>query len=138
LPYRAGALCAAKSTDVVPWLQDVMASVFDTLSGWARKTTSSFAELRNLGDRESNASRHEGDGLIYRLKVWPDLPSSSKTADVYRTLSVMSNRPVNRHWILSSSRMQAAQVDALLRRLVADGAVEVIDASKFPASHHPA
>jgi hypothetical protein len=109
-----------------------MPSVFDALSDWARRTTTSFAELLVFNDPHEPETASD-DGLIYRLKHWPDLAEASKTADIYRTLSMMSHRPVNRRWILSTSRMSPAQVDALLRRLVADGAVEVTDTSAFAA-----
>ncbi|MDB5947128.1 MAG: hypothetical protein JWQ33_2154 [Ramlibacter sp.] len=72
-----------------------------------------------------------GESLIYRLRHWPQIPSASKTADIYRTLSVMSNRPVNRRWILNNSSLDARAVDHLLRRLVEQGAVEVIDARGY-------
>jgi hypothetical protein len=78
-------------------------------------------------------AQRRDDGLIYRLKRWPNLPYGHKTADVMRTLSVMSNRPVNRHWILSTSKLRPAEVDRLLRRLKADDALEVIDSRKFAA-----
>lgn len=69
--------------------------------------------------------------LIYRLKAWPQLPESGRTAEVYRIISVMSSRPVNRAWILANSRLDAHQLDLLLERLAADGSVEVIDPSRF-------
>ena len=43
----------------------------------------------------------------------------------------MSHRPVNRRWILSNSRMNAGEVDGLLRRLVSQGAVHVIDTGTY-------
>jgi len=110
-----------------------MPSVYDTLYQWARRTTTSFAELRFVSSERGDMD-HEGGGLIYRLKHWPELPSQVRTADVLRALSVMSNRPVNRHWILANSKLQAQDVDRLLARLVAQDAVEVIDGSKFPTA----
>lgn len=107
-----------------------MPSVYDTLYNWARRTTTSFAELRFVSSQR-DALDSEDDGLIYRLRHWPDLPPSSRTADVYRALSVMSHRPVNRHWILAHSKLQALQVDRLLQRLVAENAVEVIDRTRY-------
>jgi hypothetical protein len=107
-----------------------MPSVYDALYSWARKTTTSFAELRFLPSQR-DVMDHDTDRLIYRLKHWPELPSLDRTADVFRTLSVMSNRPVNRRWILANSKLKAEQVDELLHRLVAEGAVEVIDGTKF-------
>ncbi len=103
-----------------------MPSVYDALYEWAKKTTTSFAELRLLTS-ERDEQDQIGDGLIYR-------PSHYRTADVYRALSVMSNRPVNRHWILAHSKLHPAQVDLLLQRLVDNDAVEVVDASKFRAA----
>jgi hypothetical protein len=46
----------------------------------------------------------------------------------------MSNRPVNRQWILSNSKLRAQDVDRLLARLVAQDAVDVVDGSKFPTA----
>ena len=112
-----------------------MPSVYDTLYSWARKTSTSFAELRFVAS-ERGPAENEGDGLVYRLRHWPELPAASKTAEVFRALSVMSHRPVNRHWLLSHSKLPARQVDRLLQRLVDEGAVEVIDTSKYgPDSH---
>lgn len=107
-----------------------MPSVYDTLYTWARKRTTSFAELRFVSS-ERGPVEHEGDGLVYRLRQWPELPTAKRTADVFRTLSVMSHRPVNRHWLLAHSKLPAREVDRLLQRLVDDGAVEVIDTSKY-------
>jgi len=107
-----------------------MPSVYDTLYRWARRATSSFAELRFVPS-ERQATAPDDDGLIYRLKHWPELPSHARTADVLRALSVMSNRPVNRHWLLANSKLQAQEVDRLLARLVAQDAVEVIDGARY-------
>ena len=109
-----------------------MPSVYDTIYQWARKTTTSFADLRFVVSQRDEED-HGGSGLIYRLKHWPELPRASRTADVYRALSVMSNRPVNRHWILANSKLRPLDVDRLLQRLIDEDAVEVIDGSKFPA-----
>jgi hypothetical protein len=112
-----------------------MARVYETLYLWARKTTSSFAELLASGsDRVDSQPPLPGE-LIYRLKHWPALPDGLKTAGVYRTLSVMSQRPVNRHWMISTSTLRVTDVDLLLKNLLDQEAVEVIDAGKFePAS----
>jgi hypothetical protein len=114
-----------------------MPSVYDTLYEWARKTTTSFADLRFMPSQRDDVDSGMGDGLIYKLKHWPELPRTSRTADVFRALSVMSHRPVNRHWILANSKLRAQEVDRLLERLVAEDAVEVIDGSKFPAAPGP-
>ncbi|NKE67145.1 hypothetical protein RAMLITH_15075 [Ramlibacter sp. RBP-2] len=114
-----------------------MSAVTATLATWARRTRSSFAPLAWLPSRpaplrDAVAEAVAENGLVYRLKRWPDLPSAARTADVLRLLSVMSHRPVNRRWMLSYSRLDAEHVDALLRRLVDRGDVDVIDASGFP------
>ena len=108
-----------------------MPSVYDTIFQWARKTTTSFAELRFVSSQRDDVD-HDGSGLIYRLKHWPELPRASRTADVFRALSVMSHRPVNRHWILTNSKLRPQEVDRLLQRLIDEDAVDVIDGSKFP------
>lgn len=115
-----------------------MSVVTATFATWARRTRSSFAPLAWLPSRPAPQpdpvpEALPQDGLVYRLKRWPDLPSPARTADVLRLLSVMSHRPVNRRWMLSYSRLDAAHVDALLRRLVDRGEVEVIDPSAFAA-----
>lgn len=107
-----------------------MPSVYDTLFNWAKRTTTSFAELRFVASQRDMMD-NDADGLIYRLKHWPELSAIDRTADVFRALSVMSNRPINRRWILANSKLSAGQVDDLLQRLIAEGAVEVIDGSKF-------
>ena len=110
-----------------------MPSLYDSLYNWARSTTTSFVDLRE--EPRSDSETGGGAGLIYKLKHWPDLSRQHRTADVYRALSVMSHRPVNRHWILANSRLRAKQVDRLLQQLVEEGAVDVVDGSKFPAIH---
>ena len=70
---------------------------------------------------------HE-DLLIYRLRRWPKLPSSSMSTNVSRALSVMSTRPVNRRWLLNNSSLPEHEVDRLLQRLVQQDALEVTDA----------
>lgn len=109
-----------------------MPSVYDTLYNWARRKGASLGEMRFVPSQRDVVD-DERDELIYRLKHWPELSGPERTADVFRALSVMSNRPINRRWILANSRLRAEQVDRLLRRLVRDGAVEVIDGSKFAA-----
>lgn len=108
-----------------------LASVYDTFCNWSRRTTP-FGELLFNSSLRQDRGPDADDGLIYRLKHWPSLPDSYKTANVYRVLSLMSNRRVNRNWIQVHSKLPAEQLDRLLRRLVDNGALEVIDASKFP------
>jgi hypothetical protein len=81
--------------------------------------------------------RPAGGDLIFRLKAWPRLPESGRTAEIYRMLSVMSSQPVNRQWLLARCQMAPQQLDELLVQLVADGAVEVIDPARF-AGRDPA
>ncbi|MDB5898625.1 MAG: hypothetical protein JWP22_1775 [Ramlibacter sp.] len=71
------------------------------------------------------------NNLIFRLKAWPDLPESGRTAEVYRMLSVMSSQPVNRQWLLARCRMAPKQLDDLLLKLLAEGALEVINPARF-------
>jgi hypothetical protein len=74
------------------------------------------------------------DGLVYRLKHWPDLPSAVRTADVFRLLSVMSHRAVSRRWMLAHTRLEPIRLDMLLRRLRDRADVEVIDVRAFRAA----
>lgn len=104
----------------------------EALTGWARRTTTSFSELLPERSREPEPAR-AACGLAYRLRHWPDLPPGMRTADVLRLLSLMSNRPVSRHWILVYSTLTAQRLDRLVERLSAQDALEVIDTSGFPA-----
>lgn len=108
-------------------------SAYDTLFKWARRTTTSFGELSFLSSAHDDSLPGGGDTLVYRLKQWPELPVRHRTAEVYKALSLMSNRPINRAWFLRHSRMKPKELDALLDRLVAQGAVEVVDISAYPA-----
>jgi hypothetical protein len=76
-------------------------------------------------------SRPGSPDLIFRLKAWPQLPEDGRTAEIYRMLSVMSNQPVNRQWLLARCRMAPRQLDKLLLRLHAEGSLEVIDPARF-------
>jgi hypothetical protein len=75
--------------------------------------------------------RGPGADLIYRLKAWPELGASERTAEIYRILSVMSSQPVNRLWLAARCTMPAQDLDKLLHQLVAQGALEVIDPARF-------
>ena len=108
-----------------------MSSVYDSLYHWAKKKTTSFAQLCFVPS-ERDDSGNDGDGLIYRLKHWPDLPADRRTANVFRALSVMSHRPVNRRWFATHSKLPAREVDQLLEDLIGEDAIEVIDGSNFP------
>jgi len=107
-----------------------MSTVYDSFFNWAKKTTTSFAELRLVSSTRKEAEP-EADALIYRLKQWPALPPERRTADVYRALSVMSSRPVNRRWFVNHSKLRAREVDQLLALLIREDAVEVIDGAKY-------
>ena len=107
-----------------------MSTVYDSFFSWAKRTTTSFAELR-LVSSTPKESESADDTLIYRLKQWPELPPDRRTANVYRALSVMSHRPVNRQWFATNSKLRAKEVDQLLADLVREDAVEVIDGSKY-------
>jgi len=105
-------------------------TVYHLLSKWARRT-SAFAESMISGFGPEEPEPMTGGSMIYRLRSWPELPQQQRTAKIYRMLSVMSSRPVNRAWILASSGMAPRQLDGLLAGLVAQGVVEAIDPSGF-------
>ncbi|MDE2604781.1 MAG: hypothetical protein KGL68_02545 [Burkholderiales bacterium] len=79
----------------------------------------------------AGAQRLPASDLIFRLKSWPQLPEEGRTAEIYRMLSIMSSQPVNRGWLLARCRMAPHQLDRLLLKLVAQGALEVIDPGRF-------
>jgi hypothetical protein len=58
-----------------------MQRVYDSIFSWAKRTTSSFAELCSVSPARPEADS-ESDGLIYRLKHWPELPAERRTANV--------------------------------------------------------
>jgi hypothetical protein len=103
-----------------------MTTVSATLSDWTRRTRNCFGARAWLPSRPA-PEEPAADRLIYRLRQWPSLPSAIRTAEVFRLLSVMSHRAVNRRWMLAHTQLDAPQIEALLRRLVARGDVEVID-----------
>jgi hypothetical protein len=104
-----------------------MTTVSATLFHWARRTRNRLGARAWLPSRPVAPDEAGDDRLIYRLRQWPSLPSAIRTADVFRLLSVMSHRAVTRRWMLAHTQLQAPQIEALLRRLVAHGDVEVID-----------
>jgi hypothetical protein len=107
-----------------------MAHFLARLFTWTEKSATFFSELRTDPDT-TLLDECAGDDLIYRLRHWPHIPTASKKAQVYRILSVMSTRPVNRRWILSQSQLQPREVDRLLNYLTDNGAVDIIDAAKY-------
>jgi hypothetical protein len=109
-----------------------MPRVVEAITQWARRTTSSFAELvGDTGFAQTELQAPPTCEPIYRLREWPLLPASMRTADVLRLLSLMSTRPVNRHWMVQHSRLPEKKIDRLLERLAAQRALEVIDPSGF-------
>lgn len=106
-----------------------MLRVVDSLRDFARWTTS-LSEFRELRNRTSPPDPLSEDGLIYRLRTWPELPPALRNARMLRLLSVMSSRLVNRHWMVSQCG-KPAEVDALLALLVTEGCVEVIKPQGF-------
>jgi hypothetical protein len=107
-----------------------MPKVYDSFFNWAKRTSTSFAELCFVSSTRGD-SQLDGDSMIYRLKHWPELPADRRTANVFRALSVMSHRPVNRRWFVTHSKLPANEVDQLLQHLIGEDAVEVIDGSKY-------
>lgn len=107
-----------------------MSRVYDSFFNWAKRTTTSFAGLCFVSSTRGEVD-NDGDCLIYRLKHWPDLPVHRRTANVFRALSVMSHRPVNRRWFVTHSKLNVTEVDQLLAHLIGEDALEVIDGSKY-------
>lgn len=87
--------------------------------------TGPFAPTRPLAGVPTSRAN-----LIFRLKAWPQLPEAGRTAEIYRVLSVMSNQPVNRQWLLDRCRMAPQQLDQFLLKLVEDGTLEIIDPTR--------
>lgn len=108
-----------------------MSSVYRQLNLWMRKTASSFAPLLVAPDEAPPAPALADEGRVYRLRQWPALPSHWRTARIYRALSVMSQRPVNRHWLIARQGMAPSQADALLGYLVTQDAVDIVDVTAF-------
>lgn len=96
----------------------------------ARRNTDSGSPFQPTlpasGDRRERAA-----DLIFRMRSWPQLPEDGRTAEIYRVLSVMSQQPVNRQYLLARCRLAPQQLDKLLAQLVADGALEVMDPARF-------
>jgi hypothetical protein len=107
-----------------------MAHLFDRLFSWTHKATSHLAELY-AATEILEPPPPAADQLIYRLRHWPRIPSTWKTADILRTLSVMSSRPVNRRWIAGHSRLDPRGVDLFVQMLVDQGAVDIVDPTQF-------
>jgi len=104
-------------------------TVYERLYDWARRT-SGFGELAFSASVRGDAVI-SGDTLVYRLKHWPELPTSLRKASVFRALSVMSQRPVNRGWITRHSKMHPGDVEELFQELSTQDAVQVIDVALY-------
>lgn len=113
-----------------------MSHLYASLHQWIRKTTSSFAELCVTPQDTVLDASMDSHGLIYKLREWPALPDTWRTAPIFRALSVMSQRPVNRHWLIAGPGLAPAQADALILFLVSANAVDVTDTAAFPALRH--
>ena len=98
-----------------------------------RKWFGAERQQASATSRDAGAQRRPAD-LIFRMKAWPRLPEDGRTADIYRVLSVMSQQPVNRQYLLARCRLAPQQLDKLLMKLVQDGALEVIDPARFGAA----
>jgi hypothetical protein len=112
--------------------------MMQAITGWTRRTASSFGEVRSSFTRSAfpvttvDAPAIAGD-RVYRLRNWPNLPVRVRTAEVLRLLSLMSSRPLRRSWIVAHTRMGEGRVDALMKRLAAQNALEVFELSRLPA-----
>ena len=106
-----------------------MSSTFDRLVHWVRQIWT--AQPDPFGPTEVLEAVKADATLIYRLRRWPQLPTSRMSTDIARTLSIMSTRPVNRRWLLNNSNLSELELDSILQRLVEQGAVEVTDARNF-------
>lgn len=105
------------------------------LNQWIRKTASSFAPLLFLPEAPGDDTTVAGDSRVYRLRHWPALPPCLRTARIYRVMSVMTQRPVNRRWLVLRQGIPPAQADEMLAFLMADNAVDVVDTAEFAATH---
>jgi len=111
--------------------------MFQTITEWAKRTSSSFGgsrpQLLESAFPDTVAAEPDLPGdLIYRLRSWPELPGNLRTAEVLRLMSLMSSRPLRRSWILDRTRLDEQRLDLLLKRLVAQKALDVLDPSRLP------
>lgn len=107
--------------------------VVEAISAWARRA-SSWGDGRREASEPVVPGRDGPTSLIYRLRRWPSLPSSLKTADVLRLLSLMSIRPVSHAWILAHGKVGREKLEHLLLHLRTQQAVETINPASFPAA----
>lgn len=105
-------------------------SVYDRLYQWARRSTG-FGDL-GVSVPERAEAVITGDTLVYRLKRWPEMPAHLRKAPVFRALSIMSQRPVNRGWVARHAQMKPGQVEDLFHQLAVQDALHVIDTAGYP------
>jgi hypothetical protein len=84
-----------------------MDHLIEYLRHWAQRAS------RHLHLRQPEPEAGE-DKRSYRLSGWPALPDPYRTAPVYRLMSVMTVRSVNRRWMRWQTRLGANELDALL------------------------
>src|SRR6187402_1318215 len=111
-------------------LRPAASNALAALRRGAHRAVASFDAWRHAAPPPAQAAA-DGSILAYRLLYWPAPPAAGNMTEVYRVLSVMSQRHVSRGWILRTSKLKPAQVDMLLMRLVELQAVEVIDVARF-------
>lgn len=89
-----------------------------TICHMHRATEQFLRWTRRLMGRADKLSPNEREEApIYFLSGWPELPGRFRTAAVYRVLSTMSVRAVNRHWVASQTYLKDEQLEALLQHL---------------------
>src|SRR3954464_10984847 len=98
----------------------------EALTGWARRS-SSWQETQDAFPETTQSPPEPRVGPIYRLRRWPELPQSLRTADVLRLLSLMSNRPISRSWMENYSKVPPQRLLALLERLKSQDALEEVN-----------
>jgi len=108
--------------------------VLEAISDLARRV-STWGELpatETSGTAIEGGDTAAGGHIIYKLRHWPTLPAGARTVHVLQLLSLMSTRPVSRHWMLKHAKLTERQLDALLDRLAAQGALDEINPATFP------
>lgn len=114
--------------------------MFRAISEWTKRTSSGFGGSRapaaetSFPATEVMGAEAPGD-LVYRLRHWPELPPAMRTAEVLRLLSMLSSRPLRRSWILERTRLREDHLEALTRRLSAQGALDILDPERLPPMH---
>lgn len=73
--------------------------------------------LRGRQRADRAAPVQDGAPELYKVRGWPDLPDLYRTAPVYRVLSTMSTRAVNRSWMAWKTGLSDQDLDRLLDHL---------------------